>query len=134
MKKFCFVCVLILCALEFHTAQELLTEPTSQSPEPPAFTMDPPTTYEFKFNRSNNHLNISFDKTKRSNNYFLTLGDWGQHDGGDRSCQNKVGKSMQDYVANMTKQGKTLLFIAALGDNFYWHGMDKCHTNGSDNW
>ena len=33
-----------------------------------------------------------------------------------------------NYLKN--EKGMTLLFIAALGDNFYWNGMGTCDTNG----
>jgi hypothetical protein len=102
MKTFAPIIALLLCALEFTSSQDITTEAT-EATATPAFTMDPPSTYEFKFNRDNNHLNIPFDKTKRSNNYFLTIGDWGRAAGAYRGCQDMVGKSMQDYVANMTE-------------------------------
>lgn len=31
---------------------------------------------------------------------------------------------MKSYVSNQKNQGKTCLFIAAVGDNFYWSGQD----------
>jgi len=59
----------------------------------------------------------------REDNYFLIIGDWGK-DGGPGSCQNRVAELMKQYVHNQAAQGKTLLFIASVGDNFYWSGQD----------
>lgn len=40
---------------------------------------------------------------------------------------------MKSYVASQTAAGKTLLFIAAVGDNFYWTGMgDYCDDPAGD--
>jgi hypothetical protein len=69
-----------------------------------------------------NSLDIKPDLT-RENNYFLIIGDWGK-DGGPGSCQNRVADLMKQYVQNQAALGKTLLFIAAVGDNFYWSGQD----------
>ncbi len=59
-----------------------------------------PSHYDLEFNRDNNPLHIHTDP-KRSNNYFLLIGDWGQHNGGDQSCQYKVADEMRKYVNNM---------------------------------
>lgn len=57
----------------------------------------------------------------RSNNYFLILGDWGKA-GGPGSCQLAVAAHLREYVAWQKSLGKHLLFIASVGDNFYWTG------------
>merc|ERR1712046_58414 len=67
----------------------------------------------------------------REDNYFLIIGDWGK-DGGPGSCQNRVADLMKQYVQNQAALGKTLLFIASVGDNFYWSGQDG--TKWSSQW
>lgn len=69
-----------------------------------------------------NPLGIQFDEN-RENNYFLIIGDWGHHDG-PASCQSRVAELMKAYVQNQAEQGRTCLFIAAVGDNFYWSGQN----------
>lgn len=68
-----------------------------------------------------NPLSIKPDP-RRSNNYFLIIGDWGKADGPGH-CQSAVAQLMQAYVQKQSAQGKKLLFIAAVGDNFYWSGV-----------
>jgi len=70
----------------------------------------------------NNPLGIK-PAANREDNYFLIIGDWGK-DGGPGSCQNRVAELMKQYVQNQAEQGKKLLFIASVGDNFYWSGQD----------
>ena len=74
-------------------------------------------------------------KAPRSDNYFLMLGDWGKPPGlyakGD--CQDKVKDMMWAYVKKQTAAGKNLLFIAAIGDNFYFTGVDK-NTDWAASW
>lgn len=60
-------------------------------------------------------------KSSRSENYFLILGDWGKA-GGPGSCQLAVATRMRAYVKEQKLRGKHLLFIASVGDNFYWTG------------
>jgi len=70
---------------------------------------------------SANPLGIHADSV-RSNNYFLILGDWGTaYSPG--SCQRAVAQHMKDFVARQKAAGKNLLFIASVGDNFYWSGV-----------
>jgi hypothetical protein len=57
----------------------------------------------------------------RSDAYFLLIGDWGATDwtrnqGGAGNAQRRVADRMKDYVK---KETKNLLFVGALGDNFY---------------
>lgn len=96
--------------------------------------MDEPTSYTFEFDRTDNPLNIHVD-SKRSNNYFLILGDWGSPNfDGSGSCQKEVADSMNEYVIDQKSKGKNLLFIAALGDNFYWTGNGNCDATGKGMW
>jgi hypothetical protein len=62
-------------------------------------------------------------KPKRSDNFFLIIGDWGHHLGGPASCQQKVANMMQAYVAKQQRAGKKCLFVGSLGDNFYYTGL-----------
>lgn len=59
----------------------------------------------------------------RSNNYFLILGDWGKS-GGPGECQSEVARMMKTYVRDQASAGKKLLFVAVVGDNFYWTGAN----------
>lgn len=70
--------------------------------------------------KASNPLNIEV-KSSRSENYFLILGDWGKA-GGPGSCQLAVATRMRAYVKEQKLRGKHLLFIASVGDNFYWTG------------
>ena len=38
------------------------------------------------------------------------------------------------YVKDQKAKGKNLLFIAALGDNFYWTGETNCDSTGKGMW
>ncbi|CAJ1447551.1 unnamed protein product [Effrenium voratum] len=67
-----------------------------------------------------NPLNITAAR-KRSDNYFLILGDWGKP-GSPGSCQRQVAAKMRAYAQAQKLAGKKLLFIASVGDNFYWTG------------
>ncbi|OLP93134.1 Calmodulin-like protein [Symbiodinium microadriaticum] len=71
-----------------------------------------------------NQLRIAADP-RRSNNYFIVIGDWGKalDAGGPGSCQLKVADLVKSYVRAQRQAGKTLLFIASVGDNFYWTGV-----------
>ena len=44
--------------------------------------------------------------------------------GGPGECQSGVASMIKRFVANQTSLGKKLLFIAAVGDNFYWNGVN----------
>ncbi|CAE7246619.1 cal-1 [Symbiodinium sp. CCMP2456] len=71
-----------------------------------------------------NQLRIAADP-RRSNNYFIVIGDWGKalDSGGPGSCQLKVAELVKSYVRAQRQAGKTLLFVASVGDNFYWTGV-----------
>jgi len=68
-----------------------------------------------------NPLNIE-PHPKRSQNYFLLIGDWGKN-GGPGPCQTAVAELMKDYVRKQDAAGKELLFVGSVGDNFYWNGV-----------
>lgn len=76
----------------------------------------------------NNPLKIVPDPT-RSNNYFIILGDWGKSGGpSDGDCMDQVAKMILRYADKQKQAGKTLLFIAVVGDNFYWTGVDPASS------
>eukprot|EP00928_Gymnodinium_smaydae_P020152 TRINITY_DN1778_c1_g1_i1.p1 TRINITY_DN1778_c1_g1~~TRINITY_DN1778_c1_g1_i1.p1 ORF type:complete len:804 (-),score=192.41 TRINITY_DN1778_c1_g1_i1:177-2480(-) len=107
--------------------------PTTASPTPvppsAAPTPAPPTTapttaptvgpYINNYNGSN-PFRIKADPV-RSNNYFMILGDWGKF-GGAGPCQIAVAQKMKEYAARQKAEGKTLLAVVTVGDNFYWTG------------
>lgn len=70
-----------------------------------------------------------------SDNYYLVIGD---HGGCGHGCccemQKKVADKMEKYVLQRKRDNphSTLLFVLALGDNFYWAGVkDDDHFNGT---
>jgi len=69
----------------------------------------------------NNPLRIQSSPV-RSNNFFLLLGDWGKAFA-PGPCQLSVAQKMREYVASQREQGKNLLFVGTVGDNFYWTGV-----------
>eukprot|EP01062_Namystynia_karyoxenos_P006873 TRINITY_DN123_c1_g1_i1.p1 TRINITY_DN123_c1_g1~~TRINITY_DN123_c1_g1_i1.p1 ORF type:complete len:408 (+),score=83.98 TRINITY_DN123_c1_g1_i1:169-1392(+) len=96
---------------------------TSAAPPPP-----PPPSPSGWVNHydGNNPLGISAD-SRRSNNYFLILGDWGKF-GGPGDCQSQVAGRMKAYIKSQEAQGRKLLFVAVVGDNFYWSGNDPSRS------
>jgi len=86
---------------------------------------------------ADNPLNIE-PLRQRSDNYFLVLGDWGksiQYVDGSRikgrgECQWEVFQKINAYVKSQAARGKRLLFVANVGDSFYWSGV-KPSTNES---
>lgn len=67
-----------------------------------------------------NPLNIQASQ-RRSDNYFLMIGDWGRA-GGPGSCQLAVAEKMKQYVREQAQAGKRILAVVSAGDNFYWSG------------
>eukprot|EP00931_Biecheleriopsis_adriatica_P076229 TRINITY_DN49960_c0_g1_i1.p1 TRINITY_DN49960_c0_g1~~TRINITY_DN49960_c0_g1_i1.p1 ORF type:complete len:436 (-),score=51.70 TRINITY_DN49960_c0_g1_i1:56-1363(-) len=64
---------------------------------------------------------------RRSDNFFLIIGDWGK-DWGPGECQSRIAQMMKDYVARQQAQGKKCLFVGSVGDNFYAEGLrDDAH-------
>jgi len=70
---------------------------------------------------AHNPLNIKV-AAAREDNYFIILGDWGKSDG-PGPCQVAVAEKIKTYVKEQSAAGKNLLFIATVGDNFYWSGV-----------
>lgn len=87
-------------------------------PATPAPTVSPPPLPP----SSDNPLGIS-PLPRRSDNFFLIIGDYGAPDYASRGCQYKVAKMMKDYVATQKSKGKKCLFVGAVGDNFYATGV-----------
>ena len=107
--------------------------PAPPTPPTPPPTPPPPSSYRSHYD-GNNPLRIAPDAARRSNNYFLIIGDWGRSGGptsGD--CMDGVAAMMKAYAAKQAAAGKTLLFIAAVGDNFYWTGVDPA-TSWTTQW
>ena len=51
------------------------------------------------------------------------LGDWGK-ESGPGACQSRVADLMKAYVRKQSAMGRTLLFVADVGDSFYFTGND----------
>lgn len=68
-----------------------------------------------------NPMGVKVDP-KRSNNFFLILGDWGKATGVG-ACQKAVADKMKAYVRKQRAAGKTMLLVGLVGDNFYWAGV-----------
>lgn len=97
--------------------------PPPHPPPPPPVSLPPDSKALYYVNNydSNNPLAIRALR-ERSNYYFLVIGDWG-HPGGPGPCQSKVADIMKSYIRKQQARGKELLFIASVGDNFYWTGV-----------
>eukprot|EP00931_Biecheleriopsis_adriatica_P053086 TRINITY_DN3100_c0_g1_i1.p1 TRINITY_DN3100_c0_g1~~TRINITY_DN3100_c0_g1_i1.p1 ORF type:complete len:623 (-),score=92.88 TRINITY_DN3100_c0_g1_i1:341-2209(-) len=93
-----------------------VVEPAPELP-PPAGVPNAP--YINHYNGSN-PLGIVAD-ARRSQNYFVLLGDWGRHDA-PGPCQMAVADKLKAYVAKQKELEKTLLAVGLVGDNFYWTG------------
>jgi hypothetical protein len=106
----------------------LNAKPTPAGPTPPPTPAPPtppptpePAGYILNYD-GDNPMHIVGDHN-RSKNYFLILGDWGKS-GGPGPCQKTVAQKMLTFATKRKAIGYTLLFIAAVGDNFYWKGVD----------
>lgn len=77
--------------------------------------------YTLNYPQGNNYLNIPIhpDPTK---NYFIVMGDWGGNAVGNGDAQKAVAQMLLQYVNDHPNDN--LMFIATLGDNFYYHGQD----------
>ncbi|CAE7779504.1 PAP7 [Symbiodinium sp. CCMP2456] len=64
---------------------------------------------------------LQMSRAGRDMSYFLILGDWGKA-GGPGSCQKAVAAHLRAYAEKQALASKKLLFIATVGDNFYWTG------------
>jgi hypothetical protein len=54
----------------------------------------------------------------------MLIGDWGAEASNYAEVQAAIAKKMQSYYQKQKSDGYNLLFIAAVGDNFYYHGQD----------
>ena len=61
----------------------------------------------------------------------MTIGDWGADLGQSTyiGVQKAVALKMQNFYDMQKANGFNLLFIAAVGDNFYWNGQSPCDEN-----
>jgi hypothetical protein len=80
-------------------------------------------------------MNMTVDPTPE-NNYFILLGDWGcsSSDTSGLKVQTAVAKLMKTFVTSQKSAGKNLLFVGALGDNFYGSGMDASCNYWKPRW
>lgn len=97
-----------------------------------------PPTIGYQLNYNLSRIKIKPDPIP-DNNYFILLGDWGGVSANANlgSSQLAVAKMMKDYY-NAQKTGedklKTLLFVATLGDNFYYTGHDGTQKMWDSTW
>ena len=93
-----------------------------------------PSEYILSFPRGDNPLNISVVEPL-SRNYIITIGDWGSastaHDA--IKVQKQVASLLQDFYTSQKSKGYNLLFIASVGDNFYWTGQN-CVDEFEQHW
>eukprot|EP00483_Globobulimina_turgida_P012351 UN12374 len=85
-----------------------------------------PNPYILSFPTQDNPLKIAVNTTSPEKNYFLLLGDWGANDAAtmDIKVQTIVANKMKTFYANQKAKGMNLLFVGALGDNFYYDGQN----------
>ena len=91
-----------------------------------------PSEYILDFPMTDNPLKIKVAKPY-SKNYFMMIGDWGapSTEGTYKQVQKAVADKMVSYYKAQKAKGMNLLFVAAVGDNFYWNGQD-CSTWKAD--
>eukprot|EP01083_Nonionella_stella_P207332 753322_1 len=89
------------------------------------FNGSEPSKYILDFPTGDNPLNIKVVSPPEKN-YFITIGDWGAPDGEStyHGVQQAVANKMKAYYQSQKSKGYNLLFVAAVGDNFYWTGQD----------
>ena len=85
-----------------------------------------PSKYILSFPTGDNYLNLSVDPDP-SKNYIILIGDWAP----DRSTSNSsqhvaiqdaVAAKMKSFYKKQKDDGFNLLFVATVGDNFYFGG------------
>ncbi|CAE7272928.1 PAP7 [Symbiodinium necroappetens] len=107
-----------------HHQEESTTTPatatTTHVTVPPSGPLPATHTYSNNY-ASDNPLGIEMSRAGRDMSYFLILGDWGKA-GGPGSCQKAVAAQLRAYAEKQALGSKKLLFIASVGDNFYWTG------------
>ena len=91
-----------------------------------------PSKYILDFPTNDNPLNIKVVSPSNLN-YFLTIGDWGAPSGQStyEGVQRAVANKMKSFYESQKAKGMNLLFVAAVGDNFYWTGQN-CDEYASD--
>ena len=84
-----------------------------------------PSQYILDFPTWDNPLNITVARPY-SKNYIMMIGDWGAATSESTyvKVQRKVADKMKAYYNAQKAKGMNLLFVAAVGDNFYWTGQD----------
>ena len=99
----------------------------AQPPSPPP----PGGDYVLNFDTTPDYLGISaglnLSDDRINDYYYMVIGDWG--DGDQTGCNNMqvaVAARMQKYAADRAAKNprSKLLFVLAVGDNFYWVGLD----------
>lgn len=67
----------------------------------------------------------------------MVLGDWGAVPSGQGTIpavQKKVAGMMVDYYNKAKAAGRNLLFVATVGDNFYWTRLKRGSSSFADVW
>eukprot|EP01084_Bolivina_argentea_P237537 399195_1 len=87
--------------------------------------MPEPEKYILSFPTMDNPMNITIVSPPEKN-YFMLIGDWGAHDedATDVKVQTAVAQKMISFYNQQKQNGYNLLFVAALGDNFYHSGQN----------
>jgi len=109
------------------TCTESICSSAPRPPEPPA----PGGDYVLNFDTTADYLGIGagldLSEEHVKDYYYMVIGDWG--DGDQTGCNNMqvaVAAQMQRYVTQRAADNprSKLLFVLAVGDNFYWVGLD----------
>jgi len=89
------------------------------------FNGSEPSEYILDFPTNDNPLGIRV-VSPANMNYFMLIGDWGAPSGEStyEGVQQVVANKMKAYYESQKSKGYNLLFVAAVGDNFYWTGQD----------
>lgn len=98
--------------------------PTTTSPTSPQPTLPPSAPYVNHFSTVDNAYAMPVSP-KDGMNVIFVVGDFGSFNllNSSKCCQNKVAQRMLAKRALLESQGYNVLFVAALGDNFYWTGV-----------
>ena len=92
--------------------------------------------YVNNFPAHDNPYNISLPADRDASFAFL-LADFGTDTivpGHTPCCQLDVANAMRAKRAELEAQGKSLLFVAAGGDNFYYRGLPAAEAEGKERW
>ena len=92
--------------------------------------------YVNHFPAHDNPYNISLPADRDASFAFL-LADFGTDTiapGHTPCCQLDVANAMRAKRAELEAQGKSLLFVAAGGDNFYYRGLPAADAEGKERW